>query len=291
MIATIAIGGTRTAYLIDRHLTDGKIMDFHDYTKYSLHQYKRIIANYLSLEGQHLILPVYAWQLLIERGEKYAEVSVRALEMLITPEMSQFYSEYNIQPHFAGLEVLQMSSNPILRQVAENFQNFENQYQYSPDKHHLVWEIAPMPLLTFGQNSFPQKVTNTDDIAGLHDNLYKHYAKIAYKAQLTPPDIYIGSAKNGDLKIRSMFPMALGAGEDTRFYFLEYPSVLITKEHLRLIMEDARQAEYMKTYDYEDVMNEEKLNELKNRYQKMMEDNSILGITFNYEADIIKTSR
>lgn len=290
MIAAIAIGETRTAYLIERNITDGKIVDFQDYADYSILQYMRIIEDYILLGGEHLILSVYSWQLLVEQGAKYAELSVNALNMLTSPTMKQFYIEHNIQPRFVGLEILQMNSNKVLREVADNFENHEKEYDYSPDKHQLIWEIATMPLLTYGQNTTPQRITddiaNLDgDIANLHDDLYNHYAKIAYKIDIPPPDIYIGSAENGDLKIRSMSPMAFSAEQATKFYFLKYPSILITKQHLKLIMDDAEQATYMKTDDDDEMMNEATLNQLKSRYQKAMNNSeSIRGISSEHES-------
>src|SRR5690606_14988848 len=76
------------------------------------------------------------------------------------------------------------------------------------------------------------------DLQAMHDILYRYYSHAVYGTDIPYPHFYLGSNRNGDLKLRSLLPIALLCGGSFRLYFTPYPSLFTTRKTLQEILED-----------------------------------------------------
>lgn len=274
----IVIGGTRTAYIVDRQIATGEITDFQDYADYCAEHYQRIIKDFIDLGGEHLQLPILGWQSFVNRGEKYAIAISQTVQMLTNDEFDTFFRQHRIYPHFVGLESLRLlPSEHYAHKMALHLKAYEETFDIDSVQHHLIWEVASIPNLTIAQSPIQT------DLAGLnlkeiHDGLYDHYSRLIYGANLPIPDFYIGSARNGHIKLRATVAPALAPGSDTKFYFLKYPTILLNRENLERIMNDVRKSGLSsKQYDYDGIMNQKLLEKLAKDFQARINNNEIIG--------------
>jgi hypothetical protein len=277
LTAIIAIGGTRTAYSL--HTGQASITDFSDYSHWLLSQYQRIISDYLELGGSHLIIPALSWQSFIQRGEKYSKAITKAVELLIGQEMCEFYKAHDLAVRCAGIDTLfQLPKDSPEHQLACQLNAFNE--TWNTGSHYLVWEIAPIPTYSILQAGLALD-DSSKPLEALHDDLYEQLAPSVYGLPMPKPDLYIGSARNGDIKLRAMLPFALAAGGEMRFYYLPYPSLLMPREALKTILEDLQQgiADRAPTaFDYTDVLSEEAIVQKRAMVQASIERNEILGL-------------
>lgn len=268
----IVIGGTRTAYLIDHNLTNGKIHDFDHYAQYTREHYQRVIRNFFDLGGTHLIVTVSSWQLFIERGAKYSDLMTESLKMLADSQFNTFYEQQKITPYFVGLEALLDFDNNI-----GNTARFLRDTSYPIRDKVLVFEIAPIPLLTW-------QMTDDVDVAGLslsemYDKLYQHYSHKAYGIAMPIPQFYLGSARNG-IKLRAMYPSALTAGANTKYYFLPYPSIYLSKATLKRVIDDCNlTGNRTKSFDYDGIFNSKITDTLREKFEYYQDEDVVIGLT------------
>jgi len=93
--------------------------------------------------------------------------------------------------------------------------------------------------MTEEQNrAFEESLEQSTDLQDMHDKLYRYYARAVYGTDIPMPQFYLGSNRNGDIKMRSMLPIAMVCGGPFRMFFTPYPSLFITREILQAILED-----------------------------------------------------
>lgn len=248
----IAVGGTRTTFILDynRDQTDpGYMPDFNAYGDRLLDRYHALITMFLKCGGQNLIMPVLAYQRFTEKGQEYAE-AVSALLAWLTNDKSQaFYRDNNIDPYFAGIDtLLHQPPDHFGHQAAQALLAFQQKWQYAPERHKLIWEVAPVPLFSIFQaqavlgeeahQALAAEIAATTDLDALDQITYRYYARALYGVEVPMPHFYLGSNRKGDLKLRSMLPFALYSGSPLRLYYTPYPSLFTTEATMQRIIED-----------------------------------------------------
>jgi hypothetical protein len=276
LTAILVIGGTRTAYAL--HTGKPNIEDFPVFVDWNLREYQRIIRDYQALGGRHLIMPALSWQSFSKRGEKYTQGVISAMRVLITEEMRNFYKELNFRVRFTGIDtLLYLPEDTPEHQLGAELERFNQSWQTG--ENYLVWEVAPIPTFSILQSGIPPE---GESLEGLHNGLYRQLANCTYGLDMPIPHLYIGSARNGDLKLRAMLPFALAFGTETRFYFLPYPSIMMNRAALKTILHDLAagiQDRATGQFDYEDVLNEEAIQQKRIEFESRMADTSqILGL-------------
>jgi hypothetical protein len=133
-------------------------------------------------------------------------------------------------------------------QLAVALDAFQKSWVYQEGRHKLIWEVAPIPLFSIW--NAPQTVplaeqqalqaaldaaTNMDEMYRL---LYKYYARAIYGTDLPIPHFYLGTNRNGPLKLRSLLPIALLCGGPFRLFYTPYPSAFTTTATMQAILED-----------------------------------------------------
>ncbi len=252
LTAILAVGGTRTTYILERNRAQadpGKI-DFDQYGADMLARIRVLIDAYLELGGQHLIIPVLSYQSVDHsRGSAYAEYTARLARELMSDHWVSYYQMADIDPYFTGIDtLLHFEDRPELHELGTACTAFNKAWTYAPGRHKLIWEIAPIPLYSFWRAEralgvetlglLDADIMAAADLTTLHDALYAAYARAAYGTDLPVPHLYLGSNRNGDLKLRAMLPISLLCGSPTRFYFTPYPTLFMTREALQVVLED-----------------------------------------------------
>ena len=247
-----AIGGTRTAYILDRKRYDdepGHITDFSDYTEYSLAKYHSLIEMFFGLGGQNMVISVLSFRSYFERGDEYANLATPELEHLIGDVSTEFYQQHDIDPYFVGIDTLltyPADSAPYV--VAQKLQQFQAGRSYQEGHRKLIWEIASIPMYSVWRafemaasqerDALKQQIDHADGLQSLHRILYQYAVSKAIGTEIPIPHLYLGTNKSGDLKVRSPLMVALTAGEYLRLYYTPYPSFFITQDTMRTILED-----------------------------------------------------
>lgn len=247
-----AIGGTRTTYILEnnRHNADpGQISDFKAYAGFILGRYLALMEAYLDLGGQNMIIPVLSYQSFHERGEEYARLVANYCLGLIGEQMVAFYQSHEVDPYFAGIDtLLQLPVSHPAHALAATLQAHQQAWPFREGRRKVIWEIAPIPLYSFwrahavmgeaAQAGLNNTLMAGTDLQTLHDTLYHYYAQAAYGTDLPVPHFYLGSNRNGDLKLRAMLPITLLCGDPFRMFFTPYPSLFTTRDTLQAILED-----------------------------------------------------
>lgn len=271
----IAIGGTRTTFILDynRHQADpGHMPDFAAYGDRLLDRYHEMVIMFLELGGQNLIMPVLAWQRFTEKGQEYAEAVSALLDWLVNEHSLAFYRKWDIDPYFSGIDtLLHLPEDHFGHRAAQRLVAFQAQWDYTPGRHKLIWEVAPVPLFSLwrahtvlgdeAQCEFEAQVAATTDLETLDALTYRYYARALYGTEVPMPHFYLGSNRKGDLKLRSMLPFALYSGAPMRLYFTPYPSLFTTRETMFRIIDDlafgqqklSREKDYRGQYSQEAV--------------------------------------
>jgi len=261
-----AIGGTRTAYMLERnrHRDDpGRIDDFADYARYTLDQYLRLIADFFELGGKYLIIPPLSYQAFYERGEEYAQMIFAYTLQLISDQAVALYQHYEADPSFIGIDtLLHLPEDQAAHKLGAQLHHFHSEWDYRPGRRKVIWEIAPIPLYSFwrahdvmpadARQALDAALQGADDMREMFHALYAYYSRAAFGTEIPVPHFYIGTNRNGDVKLRSMVPISLIAGGPFRLFYLPYPSLMMTRQVLATILEDLAfgSASQSKAYDY-----------------------------------------
>jgi hypothetical protein len=247
-----AIGGTRTSHILENNrYTDqpGKIEDFSSYSQSSLQQYKNLINSFFDLGGQNLVISALSFRSFFERGTEYGDLVTQELARLIDDRILSFYQEWGVDPYFVGLDTLRdFAPQPATRQAATRLLEFQKNWPYREGNRKLIWEIASIPLYTlwrfFEEATSEQRaelreqVQRSEGLDQVQSRLYEYFCKYALGVSLPTPHFYLGTNKSGDLKLRSPLMTALTAGEYLRLYYTPYPSLFVTHETLKAILDD-----------------------------------------------------
>lgn len=270
----ISIGGTRTSYILEHDSGDppGKIADPAEYARFTRAGYVNLARMFFELGGQNLIMPVLSYQSFYERGQEYADRFARLVMWLIDDGFQRFYREEGIDPYFAGLEPLQrLAPETTGRQIASAFTAFRQTWAYQPGRRKLIWEIAPIPPLTFWQavqsmsdadrHAFDQELSGERDMEALFQKLFRFYACAAFGTEIPEPHFYLGTNRKGDLKLRAQLSLALLPGRNVRLYYTPYPSLFTPRETLQTVLDDVIQGRGRRSRqkDYEGQMTHEML--------------------------------
>lgn len=291
LTGVLALGGTRTSFILQQahELDPGHIRDYTAYVDYSLEQMLKIVKAFLELGGQNVIVAIFSYQGFYERGDEYAALMIEACRRLIDEEVTAFYHVNQLDPYFAGIDtLLHLPAEHPAHALAEAFQQFQTTWDYQPDRGKVIWEIAPIPLFSYAQMQpalaaeLSAQLGATTDLQQLHDTLYRFYARAVYGTDLPEPHFYLGTNRNGDLKLRAVLPIALSCGSDMRLYYTPYPSFFVTRETLKAILEDLAFGELLrsKALDYQGQYSAELV---QTEYQRIVElstdPQSVLGLS------------
>jgi hypothetical protein len=247
-----APGGTRTTFILEngRNQQDpGSIQDFGEYADYAFDRLFDLIQTFFDLGGQNLIVPLFSYQGFYERGPEYAEQAARMCLTVIDDKKVAFYKQNNIDPYLVGIDtLLHLPKEQFAHQLGEEFENFQHSWPYQNGRRKIIWEVAPIPLFSFWRAhqvmseqenlEFEASLEQSTDLQDMHDKLYRYYARAVYGTDIPMPQFYLGSNRNGDIKLRSMLPLAMVCGGPFRMFFTPYPSLFITSEILQAILED-----------------------------------------------------
>ncbi len=247
-----AVGGTRTSYILEhnrQHSEPGAIADLSDYADDILVGYFNLIKMFLDLGGQNIIITILGYQSFSARGEAYAQFILKATLVLIEEKAQQFYRDYEMDPYFVGIDTLLQlpKSNPAF-ELGAQLSAFNQSWPYQAGRHKLIWEVAAIPIFSFwkaqevlgeeAKNKISQALADATTMDSMFKLLNDFYSTTVYGTEIPTPHFYLGSNRNGDIKIRSLNPISLLTGGNCRFFFTPYPSLFVTRNTLKSILED-----------------------------------------------------
>ncbi len=247
-----AVGGTRTTYILEQQRSlqnPGSLDDFAIYADYAFERLFDLTETFFELGGQNMIIAMFSYQGFYERGEDYARQAAQMCLRVITPERIEFYQHHGIDPYFVGIDtLLQLPEDHYAHQLGAEFARFQQQWSYQEGRRKIIWEVAPIPLFSFwkahmvmgeaAQTALQNDLEQCTDLRTMHDRLYQYYARAVYGTDLPIPQFYLGSNRNGDMKLRAVLPIALLCGDPFRLFYTPYPSLFITRDTLQTILED-----------------------------------------------------
>lgn len=298
----IAVGGTRTTYILEHNRTKadpGRIENFEDYADFALRQYLNIIDSFFALGGQNIIVPVQAYQTFHERGDSYAAMVSRLTLTLVADRMRKYYEENLVDPYFVGIDtLLHLPPDQPAYNLGVGLRDFQQSWQYDPSRRKVIWEIAPIPLYSFwrahevmgqeAESKLASELLSATDMESLDKHLFSYYAQASIGTEIPVPHFYVGTNRNGDLKLRSMVPIALICGAPLRFFYLPYPSLYMTQETLKTIIEDVAfgHPSRSKQYDYREQYTPEAVMAEYRRVRELSEDpTSTIGLSRDWASD------
>jgi hypothetical protein len=287
LTGVFAPGGTRTTFILEQQRNaenPGHIEDFEAYATYAFGRLLEFIEAFFELGGQNLVIAMFSYQGFYERGEEYARQAAPICLHVMNDSWVAFYQKYKIDPYFAGIDtLLHLPEQDFARQLGVEFTAFHQNWRYQEGRRKIIWEVAPIPLYSFwrahqvmgeeAQAEFEAGIEQSTDLQDIHDRMYKYYARAVYGTDIPMPHFYLGSNRNGELKLRSMLPIAMVCGGPFRMFFTPYPSLFMTRETLQALLEDlafGKPLRSMKT-DYSGKLTGELLEA---EYQRIIELNS-----------------
>jgi hypothetical protein len=254
LTAIFAIGGTRTTYILkhNRSASDpGAISDFMHYTHWTMGQYFDLMRMYFDLGGQNFITTPLSYQRFdYERGEQYTAMIAASCHGLIDDYALAFYREVDADPYFVGIDTLfQFPERKASYELGEKLAHFQQTWAYQPHRRKIVWEIAPISMFSMwraqaaldpvGHSTLDDALAAAPNLESVCQTIYDFYARVLYGTDMPMPQLYVGSNRNGDLKMRAFAPMTLYTGSPMRLYYTPYPTLFLTRDTLAAIMEDA----------------------------------------------------
>ncbi|MBA3868866.1 MAG: hypothetical protein H0X30_06910 [Anaerolineae bacterium] len=245
-------GGTRTTFLLEHQRNQenpGAIPDFAEYANYGFDRLFDLVQIFFDLGGQNLIVPLFSYQGFYERGPEYAEHAARLCLTVIDKSKVDFYERNNIDPYLVGIDTLHhLPEDQFAHQLGREFKDFQSNWSYQEGRRKIIWEVAPIPLFSFWragqvmgeqeQLAFEASLEQSTDLRDMHDKLYRYYARAVYGTDIPMPQFYLGSNRNGDIKLRSMLPLAMVCGGPFRMFLTPYPSLFTTHEVMQAVLED-----------------------------------------------------
>lgn len=248
-----ALGGTRTTYVLTQNHQKndpGRIDKMQNYADYGSHLLRQLFGLFFDLGGQNLVGSVLSYQQLhSERGAEYAQVTAALTRILMEGKWLDFYHQQQVDPYFVGIDtLLHLPEDSFAHQLGAECQRFNQTWAYQAGRRKVIWEVAAMPLYSIwnarqvmgeaAHAAFEAEMAAAADLQAMHDLLYRYYARAAYGTDLPVPHFYLGSNRNGDLKLRSLLPVALLCGGPFRMFYTPYPTLFTTAETMRAILED-----------------------------------------------------
>ncbi len=290
----IAVGGTRTTFILDQAGEDaGAITNPEAYARHAAELYFGIIRAFFELGGQNLIMPLLSFQSFYERGETYNERYFGYMRWLTGDNFTRFYREMNADPYFDGIDtLLHLPADSAAHQMGKMLADFAASWEYRPDRRKLIWEIAPIPLFTFwkaqftmppaDQQALADAMSKCTDMREMYPLLYKYYSRAAYGTEIPIPHFYLGTNRNGDLKLRAMLPISMVNGGSFRLFYTPYPTLFTKPKTLRVILEDLAFGKPLRSFkaDYSGQYTPELVESEKRRVEALRDDPySTIGLT------------
>lgn len=253
LTGVFAVGGTRMTYILAQKRQDhdpGHIPTMADYAEYGFDLLRSLIENFFDLGGQNIIVPALSYQLFNDdRGSEYAEVAAQLTYRLMEDRWLDFYQRLNIDPYFTGIDtLLHLPEQKFTYDLGRRCDEFNQTWSYQEGRRKLIWEVAPIPLYSFWrahqvmgadeQARLETELAAATDLQTMHDVLNQYYARAVYGTDIPKPHFYVGTNRNGDLKLRALLPIALLCGDPFRLFYTPYPSLFLTRETLQAILED-----------------------------------------------------
>ncbi len=253
LTGVFALGGTRTTYILEksRDASDpGRIETMESYADYGFDLMYDFITSFFELGGQNIIFTPLSYQLFTtERGTEYARTMADLCTRLLEGPWIDFCQRMNIDQYFVGIDtLLNVPAQNFTYELARRFEQFNQQWVYQEGRRKLIWEIASIPLFSFwrahevmgeeAQAALQAELDDCHDLQTMHDLLYRYYSDAVYGTHVPMPHFYLGSNRNGDLKLRSLLPIALLCGGPFRQYYTPYPSLFTTRETMQVLLED-----------------------------------------------------
>jgi hypothetical protein len=294
-----AIGGTRTQFILENNRNSpnpGSITNLHDYTSTLLRGYFDFARMFFSLGGQNMVITALGFESFFQRGDEYAQFIAISTLSLINEEATDYYHALDADPYFIGVDTLLLlpASHPA-HELGASLVQFMEEWKYDDSRRKMLWEIASIPLLTLwrahdGDSSSNDQLTvlsvnQPADLVGVQSTYYEFFARFAYGAHVPRPHFYLGTNRNGDLKLRTVLPAGFIGGSDCRLYFTPYPSLMMTHEVLQVLLEDLAFGEQKlrsRQMDYKDRYTPELAEAEYQRFRGLADDpSSILGLSRN----------
>ena len=294
-----AIGGTRTQFILENNRNSpnpGSITDLQNYTSTLLIGYFEFSRMFFELGGQNMVITALGFESFFQRGDAYAQFIALSTLSLINEQAADYYHALAADPYFIGVDTLLLlpTSHPA-HELGAALVQFMKEWKYDDSRRKIIWEIASIPLLTLwrahdGDSSSNDPLTGLSvnqpaDLVGVQSAYYEFFAKFAYGAQVPRPHFYLGTNRNGDLKLRTVLPAGFIGGSDCRLYFTPYPSLMMTQEALRAMLDDlafGQQKLRSRQMDYKDRYTPELAEAEYQRFRSLADDpSSILGLSRN----------
>lgn len=295
LTAAFAIGGTRTAFILENNQSeaDPGSINTKSYAATASQQYRDMIQMFYDLGGQNLVIPLLSHQLFYERGQDYTDQYIQFTTWLIEDAFSTFYEENHIDPYFTGIDILaHLPAEDPAYQLGETLRAFQDNWQYQDDRRKLIWEIAPIPLYTFWQTQFTkspeeqaeiaEKLNALTDMREINAVLFHYYAKAAFGVDIPIPHFYLGSNRNGDMKLRSPMLLSLVCGGEFRVFYTPYPSLFTPRETIKTIISDIAFGAALRSFkpDYSGQITTEMIDAERERVFTLRDDPfSTMGLT------------
>ena len=129
----IAIGGTRTAFILENNRYEKKKKKITSFTKYaeqSFEGYFSFIRMFLEFGGQNLVMPILAYQRFYEKGQEYAGLMAQLCLWLTRGKAVEFYQQNQIDPYFAGIDILlHLPEDHVGHQLAKQLTEFQQNWR------------------------------------------------------------------------------------------------------------------------------------------------------------------
>jgi len=303
LTGVIPIGGTRTTYILEhnrRSENPGQIESFSAYADHVEARIRNLMTGFFELGGQNLVAPILSYQLFEdERGPAYVEMATRQSFRLMNADWTAFYQAQDIDPYFAGIDtLLHFPERELQYRLGVEMTAYQQQWPYREERRKLIWEIAPIPLFSvwraqavMGEEAhaaLEASLNAVADLDAMHETLYRYYAAAAYGTTIPRPHFYLGNNRSGELKLRAMLPISLLCGGPVRFFYVPYPTLLITPETLQAVLEDLAFGKRLRSSnaDYSGKLTQELIEAEYQRVMRLSSDpETTLGLLRAASAD------
>lgn len=292
-----AIGGTRTQFILENNRSSsnpGAITDLEDYASRLLKGYFDFSGMFFDLGGQNMVITALGFESFYQRGDAYARFIAQSTLNLISDQAIEYYHSLAADPYFIGIDTLLLlpESHPAY-ELGAAMARFMGQWEYDDSRRKIVWEIASIPLLTLWRASDSNRsggdgpalvaVEEPSDLVAVFRTNYEFFAQFAFGSLIPRPHFYLGTNRNGDLKLRTVLPAAFIGGSDCRLYYTPYPSLMMTREGMMVMLEDLAFGEQKlrsRQMDYKDRYTPELAEAEYQRFQRLVNDPlSIVGLS------------
>jgi hypothetical protein len=294
----IAVGGTRTSFILSTEPGQGPSaalgkIDPKQYARSAAERYIGLLRMFFDLGGQNLVMPVLSYQAFAnERGPEYTREYTRFLRWLAGKRFQRAYRELDVDPYFCGIDtLLHLPEGAKARALAETLRDFSAGWDYAPGRRIVVWEVAPIPLYSFWRatadlkparrRALDAELATVTDLDELYRRLFRFYAASAFGTEIPVPHFYLGTNRNGDLKLRAPMSLSMLCGGGFRAFYTPYPTLFLTTEALRTMIEDLMSGGGLRSFskDYEGQYTEELLRRERDRVLALRDDpRSTLGL-------------